>query len=732
MLQTKAKYLFLVFSLCCFYTAAGQDVTLADSLRQALSTSSPDSNKVNLLNDLAWELKFSDGERARVYLDSSIRLSQLLSYKKGEAQAYNNRGVVETIDGNYNLAIGFYEKALTIRNQLGDKKGVASLYNNIGNLHTELNDHVTALVNFRKSLRLREDMKDTIRAARIYYNIGLVHENMGNYPEALDFALKYLSTSEGQGDEFEIANAENLLGNIKSELERHEEAEQHYLKSLQLREKLGDEWELAISYNNFGNAKDTWGEQSLNREDFEEAKIHFNEALEYYGKALKIYEAFEDENGLSMSFNNIGLVHKNIGSLYLDLKDAEKASEHFKIAHSFLGRSLEIREKLADKKGIMEVYNGIGDVLRRERKLDEALIFTYDYLAIAEELSDQKFIQQAYKDLSRVYAEMENYKQAYHFRKKYDELRYARLDEDRVIQIARREAIFGDEKKQREIDEQKIALQLQESQLSQTRMQRNSIIAGALGLFLIALLLLNRYRFKSKVNEQLEKKNKIIEIEQKKSDDLLLNILPAATAEELKQHGKAKAKYYDSVTVLFSDFEAFTNISEKLPPEDLVSELDNCFRAFDNIVGKYGIEKIKTIGDAYMCAGGLPSPSDSHPVDVVNAAIEMLQFVGSLQANDNGKKHPAFRVRIGIHTGPVVAGIVGSKKFAFDIWGDTVNIASRMESGSEAGRINISQNTYDLVKDHFDCTYRGKIKAKNKGEIDMYFIETKVPASARP
>lgn len=732
MLQTKAKYLFLVFSLCCFYTAAGQDVTLADSLRQALSTSSPDSNKVNLLNDLAWELKFSDGERARVYLDSSIRLSQLLSYKKGEAQAYNNRGVVETIDGNYNLAIGFYEKALTIRNQLGDKKGVASLYNNIGNLHTELNDHVTALVNFRKSLRLREDMKDTIRAARIYYNIGLVHENMGNYPEALDFALKYLSTSEGQGDEFEIANAENLLGNIKSELERHEEAEQHYLKSLQLREKLGDEWELAISYNNFGNAKDTWGEQSLNREDFEEAKIHFNEALEYYGKALKIYEAFEDENGLSMSFNNIGLVHKNIGSLYLDLKDAEKASEHFKIAHSFLGRSLEIREKLADKKGIMEVYNGIGDVFRREGNLKEALRFTYDYLALAEELSDQKFIQMAYKDLSRVYAEMENFEQAYHFRKKYDELRYARLDEDRVIQMARREAIFGDEKKQREIDEQKIALQLQESQLSQTRMQRNSIIAGALLLFMIAVLLLNRYRFKSKVNEQLEKKNKIIEIEQKKSDDLLLNILPAATAEELKQHGKAKAKYYDSVTVLFSDFEAFTNISEKLPPEDLVSELDNCFRAFDNIVGKYGIEKIKTIGDAYMCAGGLPSPSDSHPVDVVNAAIEMLQFVGSLQANHNGKKHPAFRVRIGIHTGPVVAGIVGSKKFAYDIWGDTVNIASRMESGSEAGRINISQNTYDLVKDHFDCTYRGKIKAKNKGEIDMYFIETKVPASARP
>ncbi len=221
----------------------------------------------------------------------------------------------------------------------------------------------------------------------------------------------------------------------------------------------------------------------------------------------------------------------------------------------------------------------------------------------------------------------------------------------------------------------------------------------------------------------LEKKNQIIEKEQKRSDELLLNILPAETAE-VKTTRKAKAKYYDSVTVLFTDFESFTNISELLSPEELVSELDYCFKAFDRITSKYGIEKIKTIGDSYMCAGGLPTPSDTHAKDVVSAAIEMQEFMEQYAQKQQGKS--MFNTRMGIHTGPVVAGIVGSKKFAYDIWGDTVNTASRVESSGEIGKINISQNTFELVKDDFNCKYRGKIKARKKGEIDMYFIETKV------
>lgn len=210
---------------------------------------------------------------------------------------------------------------------------------------------------------------------------------------------------------------------------------------------------------------------------------------------------------------------------------------------------------------------------------------------------------------------------------------------------------------------------------------------------------------------------------QERSEDLLRNILPEEIAEELKAKGSAAAKQFDAVTVMFTDFKGFSQIAEKLSPTELVAEIDTLFKAFDNIISKYNIEKIKTIGDAYMCAGGLPVANETHAMDVVNAALDIREFMQEhLQQRKKEHKAP-FEIRIGVHTGSVVAGIVGDQKFSYDIWGDTVNTASRMESSGEAGKVNISGATYELVKDKFTCLYRGKIKAKNKGEIDMYFVE---------
>ncbi len=210
---------------------------------------------------------------------------------------------------------------------------------------------------------------------------------------------------------------------------------------------------------------------------------------------------------------------------------------------------------------------------------------------------------------------------------------------------------------------------------------------------------------------------------QARSEALLLNILPNEIAEELKANGSAKAKLFDYVTVMFTDFKNFTQITEKFTPAELVAEIDTLFKAFDNITSKHNIEKIKTIGDSYMCAGGLPVPNESHAIDVVKAAMDIQQFMRQNLHKRKIEGIEPFEIRIGIHTGPVVAGIVGDKKFAYDIWGDTVNIASRMESSGETGKINISGTTYELVKDRFKCMHRGKIQAKNKGEIDMYFVE---------
>jgi len=235
-------------------------------------------------------------------------------------------------------------------------------------------------------------------------------------------------------------------------------------------------------------------------------------------------------------------------------------------------------------------------------------------------------------------------------------------------------------------------------------------------------------------NEQLEEKVRIrtIEIEKQKellasaksqSDALLLNILPDEIADELKRFGRAYARRHEDVSVSFADIKGFTAIAESLTPEKLVTQLDEVFRAFDNIVEKYGLEKIKTIGDAYMCAAGLPNADAENAVNAVKTARDMQEFIKGFGWASKIQNLPVFEMRIGIHTGPLVAGVVGSRKFAYDIWGDTVNLASQMEQRSEPGKINISGSTYNLIQGVFVCTYRGKIEAKSKGEVDMYFVE---------
>lgn len=263
--------------------------------------------------------------------------------------------------------------------------------------------------------------------------------------------------------------------------------------------------------------------------------------------------------------------------------------------------------------------------------------------------------------------------------------------------------------------------------LREAESNRKFYIAAIAGLLLLAggaLFSFVRARQNAKV---LQGKNEVIREEKQRSENLLLNILPALIADELKQKGHTTARSFDDVSVLFADFVGFSKIAEILSPQELVSELDTAFKAFDDIIARHGLEKIKTIGDAYMCAGGLLTNTTkgvgSQIRDMVSAAQEMQHWLAEWNAERDKKGQPRFDARIGIHRGPVVAGVVGSKKFAFDIWGDTVNIAARVEQASEGGKINISGEAYEVIKKFVPCQYRGKISAKNKGEIDMYFVE---------
>ncbi|MEM7182132.1 MAG: adenylate/guanylate cyclase domain-containing protein [Spirochaetota bacterium] len=220
-------------------------------------------------------------------------------------------------------------------------------------------------------------------------------------------------------------------------------------------------------------------------------------------------------------------------------------------------------------------------------------------------------------------------------------------------------------------------------------------------------------------NSKLYQKTKL---EHQKSENLLLNILPRDVAKELKEKGYSEPILFDNVSVLFTDFKGFTQIAERLTPQELVRELDACFVQFDKISERYNLEKLKTIGDSYMCAGGIPKKNTTHSIDAVLAALEMQNFMNLIKSLKEKKGLEYWEIRLGIHSGPLVAGVIGEKKFAYDVWGDTVNTASRMESSGTSGMINISGATYELVKDYFECEYRGKVNAKNKGEVDMYYV----------
>ena len=251
-----------------------------------------------------------------------------------------------------------------------------------------------------------------------------------------------------------------------------------------------------------------------------------------------------------------------------------------------------------------------------------------------------------------------------------------------------------------------------------------AIVAGIAAL--IGIIKLREKRLKREqyiLEEKVKLRTKQLNIEKQKSDELLLNILPYETAEELKTKGKATARYYNLTTVLFTDFKGFTQISESITPVELVKELDKFFIGFDQVVEDYNIEKIKTIGDAYMCVGGVPARNQSNPIEAVLAGLAITDFMDEMKTIRIKEGRPFWQLRLGIHTGPIIAGVVGKKKFAYDVWGDTVNTASRMESSGEPGKVNISAATHQLVKKYFECISRGKVAAKNKGDLDMYFVD---------
>ncbi|PHI19419.1 hypothetical protein CEQ90_12935 [Lewinellaceae bacterium SD302] len=368
------------------------------------------------------------------------------------------------------------------------------------------------------------------------------------------------------------------------------------------------------------------------------------------------------------------------------------------------------------------------DLARRRAQLQDELEILQEEQEILEEENDQlltanerrkKQLEQKQEELSQVEQEKVEVEE----RMAVSEAQVASLSREALEKQAAVDRV------ERELAEQELAasqaeLRAAEAEVAQNESEnlRNYAIGIGSILLLLSGLLYTRFVSKRRDAKALAASNAELAESRERSDELLLNILPANIAEELKQNGKAAARKFEDTTILFSDFVNFTSISEKLGPEDLVKELDVCFRAFDEIVDQYDdVEKIKTIGDAYMVAHGLDNRK-SIPVNLIEAAKQMQEFLARRGEERTRLGLPYFTSRIGLHTGPVVAGVVGVRKFAYDVWGDTVNTAARVENQCEPGRINVSETTYRLIKYQFECQYRGKVMAKNKGYIDMYYV----------
>ncbi len=591
------------------------------------------------------------------------------------------------LNGEPQLAIRYGLEADKLSGVLKFSRGIAGANKNLGIAYYQQGKYIEALDTWNKSLEVFLVLQDKTGIANLQSNIGAIYKNQGNDSKALEYLFNSLRNSEEAGESFRIASALINIGSVYQHKQTtYDKALEYYLRALPMSEQLNDK-------DLVGTATVNIGEIYLNRKNPDSALYYFRKAE----------SAFASTVDISYALNSMGAVYEH-------QKNYAMAREYHQRAYDsarFLDSKLYMTQAL---QGLANVYVGTGDMAKAIQTYQKAE-------TLSKELGSSYILKDVYEKLATTYTSMSQFANA----NKYQQLLLAIKDtiynKETDVKLSNYEFNFEIEKKEGQITLLEKDKVLQEVELKRQKLATNAFIAGFGFILIIAFIIYRNYLNKIKVNKLLDSQNAQIE-------HLLLNILPAEVAKELQQNGQATPRYYESVSVLFTDFKGFTVLAEKLTPQEVVAELNECFTAFDEIIEKYNLEKIKTIGDSYMCAGGIPVKEEDHTERIIRAAIEIQRYMGARNDRRQQLGLPAWELRIGIHTGPVVAGVVGKNKYAYDIWGGTVNIASRMESNGEPGQINISADTYYQVNNLFTCRYRGKLYAKNVGEIDMYFVES--------
>jgi class 3 adenylate cyclase len=575
-------------------------------------------------------------------------------------------------------AISLATQAKEMAIELKYPKGEATALKYIGMTYYVKGLYLQTLNFWNESLEIFESTGDDVGTSNMLANIGAIYLNQGSDDKALGYMLRSLRLGEKLGDTLRMLTALTNIGSIYHN-KRDTVAIDYLLKAVPL---------VAGGRNNdaFVVLAGNIGEVYFDHNN--DAK-----AVEWYQKSIK---ATINDSAAAFSYNGLGKVYLKEGNFDLALTNHKRA--------------LAISEKEDDKFQLVRSLRGLANVYEKQNNSSLAIEYYKKAEVIAEKMDDVMVeLKDLYSEMAVAYAKNEDFTNAYSYKSKYSVIKDKLYDAE--IKKTLDKLLFDSE-----LDKKQGEIVLKEAKIKSEKQARMGMTIGLALLVIIAFIIYRNYLQKAKTNKVLDKQKGEIE-------GLLLNILPREVASELQASGTSKPRHFEEVSVLFTDFKGFTSIADKLSPEEVVQELNECFVAFDDIMQKYDLEKIKTIGDAYMCAGNIPSPDPDHAYKIIKAAMEIQAFMASYNQLRIERGQEIWEIRIGLHVGPVVAGVVGKKKYAYDIWGSTVNIASRMESNGTPGKVNISAYTYEMVKHRFECSHRGKIYAKNLGELDMYYIE---------
>jgi len=632
--------------------------------------------------------KATAAREGQALIDSVLQLLSSDSYRNKEdsnkVQLLNNLsfGYREI---NPDQGIKYGQQALDLSSKLAWKRGIAHANISIGVNYLRKSDFPNSLECFFKALKIDEEIGDKIGIAHVVGSIGVVYEQQNDYPKALEYYFKELKMREESRNNNLFSDPSGNIGEVYMKLGDYPKALKYFFKVLKRDEENRNKYGIGFITMNIG---ETYA-----------CEENYSLAIAFMQRSLATCQEIRNKYFIAWNLCNIGKAYISI------VKDTQATL----LPGSIHLENVTDTDLLSERKYLPPVSIPAD----RATLLHNAVDYLQSALVSAKEIPAPDVLQSCYENLAEAYRLDGDYKQSLEYYRSYMTIKdsvFSKENNEKIVKLG----MQNDYEINRLADSLKTADVRKIGALELQHQRTYSYI----GLAIIALL--SGFAF------SIARNSKLLAKEKQKSDDLLirsdgllLNILPAEVADELKDKGSSAAKYFDHVTVLFTDFVNFTNAGERMSPQALIDELHTCFKAFDEITGKYNIEKIKTIGDAYLAVAGLPLADPKHAENMVSAAIEINTFMAERLAKLGEK---TFAVRIGIHSGSVVAGIVGVKKFAYDIWGDTVNTAARMEQNSEAGKINISETTYELVKDRFVCEYRGEIEAKNKGQLKMYFV----------